>query len=192
MGGVVRCDMLDTATREWLTALARQTVDAAVRRGDASREEPEEPEGIGAGARQVMGGFVTLTLDGELRGCIGEIFPTREIWRVVREQAVNAALHDPRFQPLTIQEAPRVRIEISALTAPEPVESWREIVLGRHGIVLKKGTRSAVFLPQVPGEQGWDLETTLRFLSRKAGLAPDAWEHAAHFLVFEAEVFGEA
>jgi AmmeMemoRadiSam system protein A len=181
--------MLDTATREWLTVLARQTVDAAVRRGDASREDPE---GIGAGARQVMGGFVTLTLDGELRGCIGEIFPTREIWRVVREQAVNAALHDPRFQPLTIQEAPRVRIEISALTAPEPVESWREIVLGRHGIVLKKGTRSAVFLPQVPGEQGWDLETTLRFLSRKAGLAPDAWEHAAHFLVFEAEVFGEA
>jgi len=183
--------MLDTATREWLTALARQTVDAAVRGGDIPRQEPEG-EGIGVSARQVMGGFVTLTLDGELRGCIGEIVPTREIWRVVREQAVNAALHDPRFQPLTIQEAPQVRIEISALTAPEPVASWREIVLGRHGIVLKKNGRSAVFLPQVPGEQGWDLETTLRFLSRKAGLAPDAWERGAQFLVFDAEVFGEA
>jgi AmmeMemoRadiSam system protein A len=191
MGGVVRCGMLDTATRKCLTVLARQTVDAAVRRGDVPRQEPEG-EGIDVGARQVMGGFVTLTVDGELRGCIGEIVPTREIWRVVREQAVNAALHDPRFPPLTIQEAPQVRIEISALTAPEPVASWREIVLGRHGIVLKKNGRSAVFLPQVPGEQGWDLETTLRFLSRKAGLASDAWEHDSQFLVFEAEVFGEA
>jgi AmmeMemoRadiSam system protein A len=181
--------MLDRATREWLTALARQMVDAAVRLGGAPRQEPE---GIGAGARQVMGGFVTLTLDGELRGCIGEIAPTREIWRVVREQAVNAALHDPRFPPLSPEEAPRVRIEISALTAPEPVASWREIVLGRHGIVLTKGARSAVFLPQVPGEQGWDLETTLRYLSRKAGLAADAWEHDARFQVFEADVFGEA
>jgi len=182
--------MLDIETRNGLIALARRTLEAAVRGGRDVVSGPE-PDGIGAGARQRMGGFVTLTLDGELRGCIGEIFPTREIWRVVREQAVNAALRDPRFPPLTPREAPQVRIEISALTPPEPVDSWRAIVLGRHGIVLEKEGRSAVFLPQVPGEQGWDLETTLRFLSRKAGLAPDAWKAGARFLVFEAEVFGE-
>ena len=181
--------MLDRETRDWLTTWARQNVDAAVRLGDAPLPAPPR---IGAGARQVMGGFVTLTLDGALRGCIGEIIPTREIWQVVREQAVNAALHDPRFTPLTPRDAPRVRIEISALNPPEPVASWHEIVLGRHGIVLQKGRRSAVFLPQVPEEQGWDLDTTLEFLSRKAGLAADAWKQDAQFLVFEAEVFGEA
>ncbi len=180
--------MLDYETRTWLTALARQTVDTAVRRGSALRKEPE---GIGEGARQVMGGFVTLNLDGALRGCIGEIFPTREIWRVVREQAVNAALHDPRFPAVTPEEVDHVQIEISALSPPESVASWEEIVLGRHGIVLEKDGRSAVFLPQVPVEQEWDLDTTLCYLSEKAGLGPEAWRRGAQFQVFEAEVFGE-
>lgn len=174
--------MLDQETRTWLIAVARRTVDTLTR---------QEPGDIPAGARQVMGGFVTLTLDGSLRGCIGEIFPRRDIWQVVCEQALNAALHDPRFSPLTPGEAPQVKIEISALTPPAPVASWHEIVVGRHGIVLEKNGGSAVFLPQVPAEQGWDLATTLRQLSRKAGLPADAWERGAQFLVFEAEVFGE-
>ena len=174
--------MLDQETRTWLVALARRTIDTLTL---------QKPEAVPAGARQVMGGFVTLTLGGSLRGCIGEIFPRRDIWEVVCEQALNAARHDPRFPPLTSDEASRVKIEISALTPPTPVASWQEIVLGRHGIVLEKDGGSAVFLPQVPGEQGWDEATTLRQLSRKAGLAADAWERGAHFLVFEAEVFGE-
>ena len=180
--------MLDQETRTWLTALARRTVDAAARGSAAPRDEPEA---VPAGARQARGGFVTLTLHGDLRGCIGEIFPRRELWRVVREQAVNAAVNDPRFPPLTPSEAPRVRIEISALTLPAPAASWRDIILGRHGIVIEKQGRSAVFLPQVPGEQGWDLATTLGHLSLKAGLPSDAWRRDARFLVFEAEVFGE-
>ena len=175
-------NMLDQETRGWLVALARRTIDTLTR---------QEPEAVPASAQQVMGGFVTLTLGCSLRGCIGEVFPRRDIWRVVCEQALNAALHDPRFSPLTPGEAHRVKIEISALTPPTLVASWREIVLGRHGIVLEKDGGSAVFLPQVPGEQGWDLATTLRQLAHKAGLPTDAWERDARFLVFEAEVFGE-
>lgn len=174
--------MLNQETRAWLVALARQTIDTLAR---------QKPQDVPVGAQQVMGGFVTLTMAGALRGCIGEIFPRRNIWHVVSEQALNAALHDPRFPPLTADEAPQVKIEISALTPPAPVASWRDIILDRHGIVLEKGGGSAVFLPQVPGEQGWNLATTLRQLSHKAGLPANAWEDNARFLVFEAEIFGE-
>ena len=78
-----------------------------------------------------------------------------------------------------------------ALTPPEAVGSWREIVLGRDGVTLEKDGRFAVFLPQVAPEQGWDLETMLGALSRKAGLPEDAWREGARFETFRAEVFHE-
>jgi AmmeMemoRadiSam system protein A len=134
---------------------------------------------------------VTLHKRGELRGCIGEIAPDRELHRVVRDHALNAAFKDPRFTPLSPAELPEIVIEISALTPPVEIESWREIEIGRHGVVLSKNGRSAVFLPQVAPEQGWDVETTLKYLSQKAGLPPDAWRDGARFEVFEAVVFGE-
>ena len=81
--------------------------------------------------------------------------------------------------------------EVSALTPPKPVASWRDIVLGRDGMTLEKGNAFAVFLPQVAPEQGWDLETTLSYLSQKAGLPADAWREGAKFETFQAEVFHE-
>ena len=96
--------------------------------------------------------------------------------------------------PMTTRarEFPRIRIEISALTLPVPVASYRDIEIGRHGMVLELRGRSAVFLPQVAPEQGWDLETTLTQLARKAGLPGDAWQDPrARFTVFEAVVFHE-
>ena len=80
---------------------------------------------------------------------------------------------------------------MSALTAPEPIGSSEEIRIGVDGVVLNKGGRSAVFLPQVAPEQGWDVNKMLTQLSLKAGLAADAWKEGANFLVFQAEVFGE-
>jgi len=71
------------------------------------------------------------------------------------------------------------------------VASWRDIVIGKHGMVLTKGGRSAVFLPQVAPEQGWGLEETLTHLAMKAGLSPEAWREGAEFLVFEAQVIHE-
>ena len=84
-----------------------------------------------------------------------------------------------------------LRVEVSALSPPEPVGSWRDIVLGRDGVTLEKDGRFAVFLPQVAPEQGWDLATTLTELSLKAGLPEGAWREGARFETFRAEVFHE-
>jgi len=139
-----------------------------------------------------MGCFVTLKIGDELRGCIGEIEPFRALYQAVTERAVDAAFRDPRFPQLSPREFQKVSIEISALTPSRPVSSYREIEIGRHGMTITKDGRSAVFLPQVATEQGWNLEETLTYLSRKAGLPPDAWRSPeAKFTVFEAIVFGE-
>ncbi len=142
--------------------------------------------------RSVMGAFVTLHKEGNLRGCIGEIFPRRALVEAVAEQAVNAAFHDPRFPRLRAEELDEIDIEISALTAPHAVGSYEEIVVGRHGVVLSKKGRSAVFLPQVAPEQGWGVEETLTQLALKAGLGSNDWKSGCEFKVFEAIVFGEA
>lgn len=183
-------EMLDDADCERLLALSRQVIEEAFRTSPG-RAGQKEPEGLTEGMKAVRGGFVTLHKHGDLRGCIGEIVPRREIWKVVREQALNAAFHDPRFSPLSEGELKEVDIEISILTPPKPVASWKDIVIGKHGMVLSKGGRSAVFLPQVAPEQGWGIEETLTHLSMKAGLAPDAWRSGADYLVFEAQVIHE-
>lgn len=135
--------------------------------------------------------FVTLKKNGELRGCIGDIFPQRPLYKSVITNAIYAAFGDRRFQPLQEEEYDQIKIEISALTAPSSVASWHDIRIGVDGMVLKKDGRSAVFLPQVAPEQGWNLEMTLQHLSLKAGLPPDAWKEGASFEVFQADVFGE-
>jgi AmmeMemoRadiSam system protein B/AmmeMemoRadiSam system protein A len=135
--------------------------------------------------------FVTLKKNGQLRGCIGDIFPQRPLYKSVLGNAIYAAFGDRRFRQLQKEEYDQIKVEISALTVPAPVASPHEIRIGTDGMVLNKDGRSAVFLPQVAPEQGWDLETTLQNLSLKAGLPPDAWKEGASFLVFQAEVFGE-
>ena len=174
-----------------LLAMARKTIEQSLK-----GHRPADPEDLGVEStpamKKKMGGFVTLTIDGELRGCIGEIFPRRALADVVLDHAIDAAFNDPRFPPLTAKEFGKIRIEISALTPPKPVASYNDIEIGRHGMVLELGGRSAVFLPQVAPEQGWDLATTLTHLAYKAGLPGDVWRDArAKFTVFEAIVFHE-
>ena len=118
--------------------------------------------------------------------------PLRQSSTPVRTRAVDAAAHDRRFQPVTVDELDDIEIEISVLTTPSAVESVEEIVIGRHGIVLEKDGRRAVFLPQVAPDQGWTREETLSHLSQKMGLQADAWQQGATFQVFEAQVFKEA
>ncbi len=142
--------------------------------------------------RSVMGAFVTLhSPDGNLRGCIGEIQPMRPLYEAVTGRACDAAFRDPRFFPLRSTEFNGIEIEISALTPSRPVQHWREIEIGRHGMTVTKHGRSAVFLPQVAPEQGWNLEETLSHLCVKAGLKPDDFRSGASFTVFEAIVFSE-
>jgi MEMO1 family protein len=177
----------------FLLDLARQTVKAAVRH----RPLPGAtlPDGFPADCplRQERGVFVTLTEkhDGQLRGCIGSILGNRPLVEGVIENAVNAALNDPRFPAVTPDEEPRLHLEISVLTPLQPVAGPEAIVVGRDGVVLEKQGRRAVFLPQVAPEQGWDVPTMLRYLAMKAGLGPDDWKTGARFQVFQAQVFEE-
>jgi AmmeMemoRadiSam system protein A len=127
----------------------------------------------------------------QLRGCIGDIFPQRPLYKSVIANAIHAGVNDRRFYPVTKAECNDITIEISALTAPKPIASPDEIRIGIDGVVLKKDGRSAVFLPQVAPEQGWDVNQMLTRLSLKAGLGADAWKKGANFLVFQAVVFGE-
>jgi AmmeMemoRadiSam system protein A/AmmeMemoRadiSam system protein B len=135
--------------------------------------------------------FVTLKKGKYLRGCIGEIFPRRPLYKSVIINAVNAGVNDSRFRPVKENELKDITFEISALTPPEQVSSYKDIKIGTDGMVLMKGGYSAVYLPQVAPEQGWNIEQTLTSLSRKAGLPPDAWKKGAAFLTFQADVFGE-
>jgi AmmeMemoRadiSam system protein B/AmmeMemoRadiSam system protein A len=136
--------------------------------------------------------FVTLTENRQLRGCIGDIFPRQPLYKSVISNAVYAAVEDQRFYPVGKDELKYITIEISALTAPKPIASYQEIRIGIDGVVLKKDGFSAVFLPEVAPEQKWDREEMLNHLSLKAGLPADGWKEGASFLVFQAEVFGEA
>lgn len=138
------------------------------------------------------GVFVTLHKEGQLRGCIGHIYPHESLEQSVITNTVNAALRDPRFPAVKEAEVNQLSIEISVLTVPRKIASINDFVLGKHGIILKKGYHQAVFLPQVAPEQKWDKATTLTYLSRKAGLDDDAWHQGTDFYVFEAHVFHEA
>ena len=184
--------VLSATDRAYLLKVARASLERAVR--DGLRKKGLADVGDAPKATlEKMGAFVTLNdkTTGALRGCIGEILPMRPLAEAVAARAVDAALRDPRFSPVSERELANIRVEVSALTPPRRVGTWRDIVLGRDGMTLEKDGCFAVFLPQVAPEQGWDLATTLSYLSLKAGLAADAWKDGAKFETFQAEVFHE-
>ncbi len=170
--------------RRFLLKLAHDAVDAALQGQEVDTTPPSEH------LAEKRGAFTTLHLHGQLRGCVGYVFPVRSLARTVAETAVAAALHDTRFLPLSPEEAREIDIEISVLSllqaiAPEDVE------VGRHGLVVTLGARRGLLLPQVPLEYGWDRETFLSETCHKAGLPGDAWQHGATVEAFTAEVFSE-
>jgi AmmeMemoRadiSam system protein B/AmmeMemoRadiSam system protein A len=136
------------------------------------------------------GCFVTLKKNGELRGCIGQMSGNVPLCTVVGSMALQAAFNDTRFSPLKQGELSSVEIEISVLTPFKQINNADDIVLGRDGVIIKKGERQAVFLPQVATETGWSKEVFLEQLCYKAGLSPDDWKNAELF-TFQADVFGE-
>ncbi|MGA2071241.1 MAG: AmmeMemoRadiSam system protein B [Sedimentisphaerales bacterium] len=173
-----------------LLLLARKTIEFYLQ-----NHRVPSPEQLDISLTEAMkisrAAFVTLKEHSELRGCIGEIYPRQPLYKSVIANAVNAAVNDWRFGPVTRNELAKIKIEISALTVPVPIDSYNKIRLGTDGIILRKGGHSALFLPQVATEQRWDIPTMLTELSLKAGLPADAWKEGATFFVFQAEVFGE-
>jgi hypothetical protein len=138
------------------------------------------------------GAFVTLKRHGELRGCIGHMGGDLPLCHVVGRMALQAAFSDRRFPHLKDSELEDIAIEISVLTPLRPVDGPADIVLGRDGVMLRQSDRSAVFLPQVATEQGWNRDEMLGHLCRKAGLSETAWKDGASFYTFQAQVFSES
>lgn len=131
--------------------------------------------------------FVTIKKKGTLRGCIGHVQATMPLYRSVIENAIAASSADRRFPPLTIDELTDIEIEISVLSPLQTVKDVNDIEVGKHGLVIKKGARSGLLLPQVPIEQGWDRQTFLKQICAKAGLPDYAWKDAQLY-TFTAEV----
>jgi hypothetical protein len=192
---------LSIPDRRRLLRLARGTLDASVRAG-AYADVAARQIGTNSSLERKAGAFVTLKCElgpdahctgkgHDLRGCIGTIAPVDPVYDTVARRAASAALEDPRFPAVTPEELQHIRVEVSVLTPPREVAGPDDIIIGRHGIILSKGYRSATFLPQVAPEQGWDRDATLSHLARKAGLGRDGWREGTSFSVYEAIVFSE-
>jgi uncharacterized protein len=172
--------------RHVLLGLAREALKLGVRGEGLQAEVPALP----ADLLSPLGAFVTLREQGQLRGCIGHVRGNVPLYQTVRECAVAAALSDPRFPPVTLEEIPLIHIEISVLSEPRIVAP-EQVEPGKHGLLISQGRQRGLLLPQVAVEWDWDREKFLEETCIKAGLPGDAWQHGATIETFTAEVFGE-
>jgi len=170
--------------RELLLRLAHDAISSALE-GLKLDLTPPTPH-----LAELRGAFTTLHLHGKLCGCIGYVIPTHSLYRTVAEAAQAAAFDDPRFDPVTPDEAPHLSVEISVLSRLQPIRP-EEVVVGVHGLVVSHGIRRGLLLPQVPVEWQWNRETFLAQTCLKARLPPDAWRQGADLQAFTAEVFGD-
>jgi AmmeMemoRadiSam system protein B/AmmeMemoRadiSam system protein A len=181
-------DLSDAAGRK-LLAIARQTVERAAAGKPLPDLKQDDPE-----FQVKRGCFVTLHKKGALRGCIGCFTSDEPIDRTVQSLAIKSAMEDRRFEPVTPAEVDQLDIEISILSDIVPCPDYRTIVLGRHGVIVRKGGRSGVFLPQVATETGWSLEEFLSHLARdKAGIGAEGWKSPdAKLSTFTVQIIQEA
>ena len=180
--------MLNKNQRKRLLEIARSSIETYLKTGKKLEVSEEDPILL-----KEMGAFVTLHEHGQLRGCIGNLSAGQPLYLAIRDMAVESAVDDPRFSALELTELKNVEIEISALSPLEKIDNPDRIQLGAHGVLVKQGFRSGVFLPQVANETGWSKEEFLSNLcSHKAGLAPLAWkDKSTEIYIFTAEVFSE-
>ncbi|MDI6606162.1 MAG: AmmeMemoRadiSam system protein A, partial [Candidatus Omnitrophota bacterium] len=180
--------MLNKNQKKRLLEIARNSIEAYLKTGKKIQLSEADPVLL-----KEMGAFVTLHEHGELRGCIGNLMVRTPLYLTVRDMAVEAAVGDPRFAAVRLQELNQIEIELSVLSPLEKVGSADKVELGKHGVVIRGGGRSGVFLPQVATETGWTKEEFLDNLCvHKAGLAPGAWKDKdTEIYVFSAEVFSE-
>lgn len=172
--------------RKALLAWARESIAARLEKR-AAGEPPSGP-----GLDTTCGAFVSLHIDGSLRGCIGRIVGGASIIETIRQMALAAAFEDPRFSPLSTEELGAVDIEITLLSPMRKIADVNEIEVGRHGLYIVKGWHSGLLLPQVAVEWDWDRATFLQQVCHKAGLNVEAWRAPdAELFIFEGLVFGE-
>jgi len=179
---------LTDAERDMLLTLARRSIADGLAGRHADAPSPLSPA-----LRRPAAVFVTLHQRGRLRGCIGTTTARIPLWQAVAEYACAAAFEDPRFPAVTAEELPGLHIELSVLSPMRRIADAGEIVPGRHGVVVRQGRKSGLFLPQV-WEQLPDMESFMGYLcAEKAGLPWDAWRSPQTILeIFTVCAFEEA
>lgn len=179
--------MLTIEQKKTLLKIARESMENYVKTGKRKELAVDDPV-----LKRHRGAFVTLNKSGLLRGCIGRIVSDAPLYEVVADMAIEAAIDDPRFPPVTAKELKDIEIDISALSPIEEIKDVNKIEVGKHGIIMRKGFFSGLLLPQVATEYGWDRETFLKHTCLKAGLPEDAWkDKSTQISIFSAEVFSE-
>ena len=181
--------MMNDEQKQTLLKVARDTVEAVIRRQEIAKPESDDHE-----LNAPCGCFVTLKNRGRLRGCIGQFISDSPLIELVAEMAKTSATGDPRFfaDPITADELEKLDVEISVLSPLKQTDDPLSLKLGVDGIYIKKGRASGCFLPQVATETGWSKEEFLSYCcAHKAGLAADAWKDPeTEVYLFTAEVFG--
>ena len=177
-------DLLNAHEQRQLLAVAREALIARV--------SGFPPPSAASGPRLLRGAFVSIHHHGQLRGCLGRLDSSEPLAAAISALAAAVADSDRRFASVRASELDGIAIEISVLTPARPIQDVAEIVVGRHGVIVERGSRRGLLLPQVATDHGWDAATFVAHTCLKAGLSTDAWQHGAQVLVFEAQVFGEA
>jgi MEMO1 family protein len=180
--------ILNSKQKKRLLEIARKTIQAYISTGE-KLDFIEDDKTL----NEEMGAFVTLHKQGSLRGCIGNIIGRGPLHATVSDMAVESATADPRFAPVKENELDDIDIEISVLSPLERINDPDKIVMGKHGVLVKSGFRSGVYLPQVATETGWTRDEFMDSLCmQKAGLPRDSWRTGGcEIYIFSAEVFGE-
>lgn len=166
--------------KDLMFSIARTSIRTML--NEKKRIAPDEsiiPESL----KNKYGAFVTLKINGTLRGCIGRFLSEDPLYEVIKQSAISSAFEDPRFSPLTKSEFEKTDIEITVLGPMKSIKNINEIVLGKHGIYIKKDFRSGTMLPQVATENNWTVEQFLGYTSRdKAGIGWDGWKNAELYI----------
>jgi len=181
-----------------LVQLARRAVNTYLERNEIIKAPEDAPQAL----KEKSGVFVTLTTlkpAHELRGCIGFPYPEEQLAAATIKAAIYAATEDPRFSPVTSDEfKSNVLVEVTVLTPPRfleissPKELPTLVEVGRHGLIVERGSSSGLLLPQVATEWNWDASEFLTNCCLKAGLPPDSWlVDGTKVSVFEGEIYHE-
>jgi uncharacterized protein len=170
--------------RTTLLKLAHASIESVLENRAISLEAPTPH------LAEPRGAFTTIYILGELRGCVGYVFPTASLHRTVAETARAAAFEDTRFPPVTREEVPNIEVSLSILSPLQPIRA-EDVEVGKHGLLISQHGHRGLLLPQVPLEHSWDRVTFLDQTCYKAGLPADAWHKGAKIEAFAAEVFGD-
>lgn len=186
---------MNASQGEFAVKLARRALERWTTKG----EMIGRPDKVSREFLEKSGVFTTLHTypERELRGCIGFPTPVMPLVDAIIESAVSAA-QDPRFPDLQKEELKKVIVEVSILTKPQkisvknPDDYPKKIIIGRDGLIIRKGFHSGLLLPQVATEYGWDARTFLEHLCMKASLPSDAWSSpGTEIFSFHSEIFSE-